>query len=292
MGSTVTVSGFIVEGPHKGYKGGLNMVVQIINDSSIQELIQIPVSLYFGESGTGLHPELKKGSTYRLRVYETGEYVGTPGDAYKESGIISQTTGFYFQNRLVVISGKKIDPIEWSPISFQGRNALLSGTAKNENDTAVIQSSKWKLKLVGFRKWATDEVGNLVEVYGKVEQTEAKGTYNIKNGEPHLVKLDDQLGKKVSLRGSACNLNQYWWFNYRGTKIYVEKIEALPNWTGSNHLRPIEITGILEQAEMPDLDRVGIETNPGRKLYYIVRKASWTPVKELLTPELWFEEEN
>jgi hypothetical protein len=292
MGRTLTVCGVIVEGPHKGHEGGLNLVVQMINDSSIQQLIQIPVSPYFGKfGGNSIYklPELKTGDTYRLRVYETGEFVGNPWDAYKEAGITFSNGGFYFSNRLIVISGKKIDSIEWSPSKFLGRNALLSGIAKNENDTAVILNSKWKLRLVNFRKWASSEIGKLAEVYGKINQTESNSVYNVENGESRLVKLEDQLGKTVRLRGRALNLNQYWWFNYRGTEIYVEKMEDLPNWTGRNHFRPMEITGILEQAEMPDLDQRSIEANPDRKLYYIVRKASWKPITELLSPELQFD---
>ncbi len=294
MGSTLTVRGFIVEGPYKGSEGGPNLVVQMINDSSTQQLIQIPVSPYFLEFGSNTIfklPELKTGATYRLRVYETGEFVGKPWDAYKEAGITFSNGGFYFMNKLIVISGEKIDSIEWSPINFLGRNALLSGIAKNEKDTAVIQTSKWKLKLIGFRKWTSSEIGKLAEVYGKIKQTETNGIYDIENAKPQLVKLEDQLGKTVRLRGIAMNKNQYWWFNYRGTKIYVESMEGLPDWTGRNHFRSMEITGILEQAEMPDFDQMGIEKNPRHKLYYIVRKANWTPILELLSPELHFDDD-
>jgi len=291
MGRTLTVRGIIVEGPFKGYEGGPNLMVQMINDSSIQRLLQIPVSPYFGEFGDKSLPKLKNGATYLLKVYETGEFVGTPPDAYDEAGVILQTTGFYFRNRLIVISGKKIKPIEWSPANFLEQNALLSGIAKNEMDTAVIQTSKWKLKLIGSRKWADSEIGKLSEVYGKIRQTETTGIYNVENGQSRLVRLNDQLGKTVKLRGKAINLNEYWWFNYRGIDIYVEKMDELPNWTADNHFRPMEITGILEQAEMPDLNQIGMEIIPARKLYYIVRTANWTPISELLSPELLFDDD-
>ena len=120
LGSTLTVRGIIVDGDDKGYEDGPNLVVQMINDSSIQQLVQIPVSPYFGKFGVKPLPKLKNGATYRLRVYETGEFVGIPSDAYGEAGIMLQTSGFYFRNRLMVISGEKIDPIEWSPIRLPG----------------------------------------------------------------------------------------------------------------------------------------------------------------------------
>jgi hypothetical protein len=286
LGSTLTVRGMIVEGPSKGYEDGPNLVVQVINDSSTQQPVQIPVSPYFGEFGKNALPALKNGATYRLRVYETGEFVGTPPGAYKEAGISLQTSGFYFRNRLIVISAEKIDPIGWSPASFVGQNALLSGVAKNENDTAVIQTAEWKLRLIGSGKWTDAEIGKLAEVYGNIRETKTKGVYNVENARPRLVRLEDQLGKTVKLRGTAISMNGHWWFNYRGIDMYVEKMEELPDWTADNHFRPLEITGILEQAEFPDIDQLSVVTNPGLKTYYIVRKASWIPIAGLLAPEL------
>lgn len=104
--------------------------------------------------------------------------------------------------------------------------------------------------------------------------------------QPQLLKLDDQLGKIVKLRGRAISLNGYWWFTYHRTDIYVENMENLPNWTVNNHFRPIEITGILDQAVLPRIDQIMLKTNRDNKLYYIIRKASWTPIsEELLAPE-------
>ena len=285
LGTTLTVQGIIVDISSKGYKDGLNLTVQNINDSSIQELITIPLAPYFGKFGDKPFPKLEKGSTYQLRVYETGEFVGIPSEAYKEAGIILQTTGFYFQNRLIVLSAEKIKPIKATPNNFVGQIALISGIAKNENDTAYINASKGKLRLIGFRKWTTSEIGKLAEVYGKIEQTETKGIYNVRDCNPRLVKLEDQIGMIVKLRGKAISLNGYWWFNYRGTDIYVEKMEELPNWTVDNHFRPMEITGILEQAVLPRLDQITLKTNRDSKLYYIVRKPSWTPIDKLLAIE-------
>jgi hypothetical protein len=285
LGRTLTVQGIIVDKSSKGHQGGLNLTVQTINDSLIQQLITIPLSPYFGKFGVSPLPKFENGSTYRLRIYETGEFVGIPTNAYEEAGIIMQTSGFYFQNRLIVISGKKINPIEWSPNNFIGQNALLSGIAKNKNDTAFIKTSKGKLRLIGCRKWTESEIGKLAEVYGKIEPTEADGTYNLRNCNPRLVKLEDQIEMIVKLRGRAISLNGYWWFNYRGTDIYVERMEELPNWTIDNHFRPMEITGILEQAVLPRLDQITLKTNRDSKLYYIIRKPSWTPLEKLLAIE-------
>jgi hypothetical protein len=286
IGTTLTVQGMIVNNRFPWlYRYESILKVQDINDSSIQELIKIPLSPYFGAFGDKRLPKLKEGSTYRLRVYETGEFEGIPPDAYEEANIMLQTRGFYFQNRLVVISGKKISPIRESPNNFIGRKALISGAAVNEGDTAFINTSKGKLRLIGFRKWTVSEVGKLVEVYGKIEPTESKDIFEVRDCVPRLANLKDQIGKTVKLRGRAMNMNQYWWFNYRGTDIYVENIEELPNWSGENHFRPMEITGILEQAVLPRIDQITLKENRDKKLYYIVRKPSWTPTEKLLALE-------
>jgi hypothetical protein len=284
FGTTFTVKGIIVDGPDKGYEP--NLIVQMINDSSTQHPVQIPVSPYFGKFGEKPLPKLENGATYLLRAYETGEFVGIPSGAYKEAGIILQTSGFFFRNRLIIISGKKIEPIEWSPINFLEQNALLSGIAKNEMDTAVIQTPKWKLQLVGYKTWTSDEIGKLAEVYGKIHATDTKRTYNVENCQARLVNLKDQIGKTVKLRGIAQSLNGHWWFNYHGQDIYVENMAQLPGWTEENHFRPMEISGTLDQAELPRIDQITLKENPDRRLYYIVRKASWIPIQELLTPEL------
>lgn len=285
LGTMLTVQGNIVDKLSKGYNNGLNLLVQNINDSSIQELITIPLSPNFGNFGEKPLPKLEKGSTYRLRAYETGEFVGVPTKASEEAYMIIQTSGFHFQNRLIVLSCEKINPIKGTPDNFIGHIALLSGIAKNENDTAFINTSKGKLRLTGFRKWTDSEIGKLVEVYGIIEQTESINIFNVKDCNPRLVNLQDQVGMTVKLRGRAINLNQYWWFNYRGIDIYVEKMEELPNWAGDNHFRPMEITGILEQAILPRIDQITLKEIRDNKLYFIVRKPSWTPIEKLLAVE-------
>lgn len=291
LGTMMTLRGMVVDNYSKGYESGITLVVQKINDSATQHLIQIPFTLYFEGLGETRLPDVKPGATYTFRAYETGGFVGTPTEAYKESGIIAQTGGFVFQNELVLISGKKTAPVEWSPRDFPNQNALLAGTANNENDTAVIRASNWKLKLIGTRKWTAAETGKQAEVYGKIRPTNEENVFAVDSAEPRLVKLEDQVGQTVRLRGRAFNMNKYWWFNYRGTDLYVENMEKLPNWTVSNHSSPVEITGVLEQTDKPDLAEILLTINPGLKKYYIIRKPSWTPIAELLTPELSFDEE-
>jgi hypothetical protein len=291
LGETITVEGTVVEGPFKGYEGGPNLVVKRVNGTTTQHLIQIPISPYFGKFGEAVFngkplPKCENGSTCRLRVYETGAFVGVPTDAYREAGIALQTTRFYFRSSLQVISGEKISPIEWDPIDFVDRDALLSGVARNEDGVPIIESSVWKLILSDADKWNGAQIGKHAEVFGMIRATKLKNTYRVEKCRARLISLADQLNKMVALRGTARSRDGHWWFNYRGTDLYVDSMEELPNWTADNHRRPMEIAGRLEQAELPRIDQITQKPDPELAKNYVVRRPKWTPVEELLIPEL------
>lgn len=286
LGETATVCGIIIDGPSKGYGDGPNLLVQKINGVSIQRFIQIPVKPYpFMEFGKHPLPKLEYEETYRFRLYETGEFVGTPDEAFNEAGIVFQETGFYFQNRLILISGKKTNKVEWKPADFLGREALLQGIAKNEGSIPIIYNSKWKLKLLDVDPWNESEIGKQVEVFGKVQKENGLGSYYVKGSQPGLIQLEDQLGKKVKLRGTVRSENNYWWFHYRGTDLYIDNIDKLPDWEDVYHWQSIEVKGFLEHERLPDIEQIGLKEDRDLKMYYIIRDASWSPVDELLSLE-------
>lgn len=295
LGETATVEGTVVEGPFKGYEGGPNLVVKRINGTATQVRIRIPISAYFGKFGEANFggkplPKCEIGSTVRLRVYETGEFVGVPADAYQEAGVAIQTTGFYFRNSLQVLSGSKIDPITWNPSDFIDREALLSGVAKNEGGVPTIESAHWKLILSDADRWENVQIGKPAEVFGTIRTTKVKDTYRVEKCRARLILLADQLDQLVALRGTARSRNGHWWFNYRGTDMYVEGLEELPNWTAENHWRPMEITGQLEQVELPRIDQITLKEDRDLATCYIVRRPKWIPISHLLTPELPIDE--
>lgn len=285
LGTTVTVAGKIVEVPRKGIEGGQNLLIESINDSAIQKVIFITLIPYWGEFGEGDLPEIETGATYIFRGYESGRFIGVPFDAYDEAGIILQTASFYFHNDLVIISGKRTKEINWSPADFVGRKALLSGTADNLKDTAYIIGEGWKLKLIGAQKWNEDEIGKEAEVFGKIQATDKEHTYYIVNPEPRLVKLEDLLNKEVKLRGTAISLNCKWWFDYRGTDIYVENMNQLPGWKVENHFQTMEISGVLKLIDSEGIDSKAIRHSYCQSRFVIVN-ATWKPIDGLLIPEL------
>jgi hypothetical protein len=299
LGEIVHVEGIVVEGPFKGFEGGPNLRAQRIQGQATQQDIQIPLRPYFTDWGKeaygGGHqslPKLEMGKTYEMEGYETGGYVSVPGKAYANAGFAIQTTGEYFRTELVVYEAKVIEPLRFTPADFEGRRALMQGTAHTRDRQSVMEGDGWSVLVVPKAAWPEHVEGKLIETYGSCSPDASLNRLDVKqkqfalvDGTWRLVRLEDQLARTVALRGRARSLNGVWWFHYRGTDIYVENMADLPGWTSDNHWRPMIIRGMLDKAKLPRLDQVSLKLDRDLKEYYIVRNASWEPLPELLGVE-------
>jgi hypothetical protein len=304
LGDVVHVEGVVVEGPFKGYEGGPNLRAQRIQGRATQQDIQIPIHPYitdWGKDGfAGGHtlPKLEMGKTYQMEGYETGGYIGIPGRAHEKAGVTVQTAEHYFRTQLVVYKAKRIEPLRFTPADFQGRRALMQGTACTRDHQSVMEADGWSVLVVPKAAWPEHVEGKLIETYGLYNPDANVYNPNVKqkrfallDGTWRLVRLEDQLGRPVELRGRARSSNGVWWFHYRGTDMYVENMAELPGWTSENHWRPMIIRGTLDKATLPRLDQVSLKPDRDLKEYYIVRKASWEPLPELLGVERPIEDE-
>ena len=296
LGAVVKVEGVVVDGPFKGNEGGPNLRIQRVGGRATQSDIQICVKEYFYEWGAktlfgevGL-PKLENGKTYEMEGYETGGYEGTPGEAYEEANIHLQTTGFYFWEELVVYKAKEIEAVRFQPGDFEGEKALLGGIARSVGNTSYMMGKDWSVIVVTNRAWPSDIEGKEIETLGIYNPSVNPREYTLVDGTWHLVRLQDQLGRKVELRGRARSLNDVWWFHYRGVDLYVENIETLPGWSDDCHWRPMVIRGVLEKARLPSLDQISLKANRDMKEYFIVRKPEWEPLDALLSVERPFTE--
>jgi hypothetical protein len=115
LGEIVHVQGVVVEGPHKGYEGGLNLRAQRIQGRATQQDIQISLRPYFTDWGHQSYPKLEMGKTYEMEGYEDGGYVGVPfRKAYENAGVVTdQIPGQYFRTQLVVYNAKRIEPLRF-----------------------------------------------------------------------------------------------------------------------------------------------------------------------------------
>jgi len=129
-------------------------------------------------------------------------------------------------------------------------------------------------------------IGLQVEGFGTVRASSENGLFEFDDATTRLVRLRDQIGRKVSLRGTAWSMNGSWWFDYRGQGIYVDKMTSLPEWNaGEKHGREIQIDGLLEVVNLPHPDYHLKDSEPKLAPRFMVRQASWKPIESLLTPE-------
>ncbi len=302
LGQDTEIEGILINGPIKGSEGGANLLVQRINGKTIQEFTRICIrpflygwkELSINDSSYYVNHDKEKikpvtpGKTYKLNGYETGRYIGVPWEIYKKAGIMFQTSGFYFRQEFIFYKFQEIKPIIFTPADFEGRRAMLQGKAENVKNQAVIKGKNWVVIVNEKSKWPKDIVGKEIEtngMYNPVSENYSDKTYRLVDGNWHLVKLKDQVGKKVELRGKAWSLNRIWWFNYRGNKLYVENMNDMPGWSVYNHGRPMVVKGILEKAKRPSLDQISLKPDRDLKECYIIRKPTYSPIPTLFNHE-------
>jgi len=295
LGEVVTVEGVVVEGPYKGYEGGFNLRVQRIQGKTTQEDIQIPISPFFykwGEKATvggNALPKIEMGKTYEMEGYETGGYTGVPSEVFRKGAVIIQTTNHYFREVFTVTKAKQIEPINYTPGMFEGQRALIQGMAVSREGKALMIGNGWTVS-GGNTAWPKDIIGKQIETWGMYKDGGERKTFTLIDGTWRLVQLEDQVGRKVELRGRARSLNGEWWFHYRGVDLYVENMQNLPGWNVDNHWKSMIIRGRLEKAQLPSLDQISEKEDRDLKEYFIVKDAEWTPLPDLLGPERPFTE--
>jgi hypothetical protein len=305
LGAIVSVVGVVAKGPFKGYEGGLNLRVQQIQGRYYQKDIQILIAPYSQDwdekpvLGGHLLSKPKIGETYEMQGYETGAFVGIPAGVTELSGALIQSTEYYFRTYFLVIKSARVDPIVYEPSMFSGEKALLSGVAQTVDGDAALVGDDWLVVVTRGKKWEAAIEGTTIESYGlynpdatwKDDPKPQRRKFDLVDGWWKLVKLEDQLGKRVSLRGRAKSSNGVCYFDYRGTELYVDGLEQLPGWTPENHGSPMEIEGRLERARLPRLDQIYQKPDLDLADYFIVRDPSWRLLPELLAPERPFPPE-
>jgi hypothetical protein len=276
LGELMTVQGVVVEGEWKGYDDGPNIVLQRVNGRASQEAIQIATRSFLS---TEPDHSLIVGRTYELRGYEDGGYVGTPAAVFEGKFWYAQTSDFHFHTAFVVMKKKEINRIAFSPADFLDRFGVLEGEARSEDGQGYLVGEDWKLLVSPQTGWPNHMERKLVEVEGVMRETGQGNTnYRAEGSKSRLILLEDQLGRKVELKGQAWSEDGHWWFQYRGTEMYVENMEKLPGWSCEQHGEKLVITGTLGEDLLPRIDQITVKAEPNRRKYFIVREASWKPL--------------
>ena len=291
FGESVVLQGKVIEGPIKYESSNTEgrLVVQRINGVATQQGVVIRFnSITPREFWDELpHPradklweaqskKLKamKGKTFEMRGYERGEHLGqTPEEFLIQTPV--QSSGFGFRLSFQALMMREIAEIRFTPADFTARVAEFEGIAENRNGTGcVVGTDGWVLQ-VRTNAWPPDLEKRAISAKGEVVKSPT-GRWILAGADWRLSLLSDQLGKEVRLDGVAWSLNDYWWFEYRGQKLYVENQKELPGWNDALRTRVITISGMLDRAKLPDLDQISLKSDRDLREYYIVRHAAWS----------------
>jgi hypothetical protein len=256
LGTPVDLQGVAVGSRSKGLEGRPLLRVQRIDGVATQEDLVLPLDPFPLSDAL---ETFERGTSYAIRGYESGRMLGVPEWAYRESGARFATQGFHFATESVVVACRPIAPIAFGPADFLDRRAILEGDARTIDGRAWIAGSGWRIQAPGPATWPSWMDGKPVEADGLVRRGPGEH-FHLDDGRVRLIRLEDQVGRPVELRGTAWSRNGDWWLSYRGVELSVENMDALPGWHAELHGTTVVILGVLER-------------DP--KNAYIVRRASW-----------------
>ena len=290
LGEMVTLVGVVGQGPWKGYEDGPNLIVQRIDGLAVQRYVRLPVYGQFandGQADGGHATRFVEGHTYRLRGYETGEFVGSPAGESRErpdGGLFVQNCGYYFRTRFVPTKVEPVDPVVFAPADFTGRRALLAGTAANVDGHGYLTGPGWRLLSADDGSpWPADAVGKPAEVDGVVQPGTPPADFRAEHAARRLTRLEDQVGRPVALRGTVRRDNDARWIEYRGQTVYVDgDAGKRPDGPEDQLGEAAVLHGTLTRGRwtgpVHDDEHAGEDA-------WIVRNASWEPLADLTSAE-------
>ncbi len=256
------VEGLVVEGPPKGFEDGKTLRVRRVNGVATQSAVELKL--------VGAAPVLDLlavGASYRLRAMERSLMVGTPPEELGDRMV--QTASEYRSHRLEVLGGVAIATRPPHPADFVGRSALLQGIGHREGEHALLAVDDWKVELDGVA-WDEAFEGREIEAYGAIAERAAPATHAMRVERCGLVRLADQVGREVTLRGYALRGPTSTTLLHREGEIAVEP--------GAD-VAPLEWFA-------PAVLRGRLERRAGQSPGYVVRAARWDAGPPLLDPEI------
>tara|TARA_R110002111_G_scaffold262878_1_gene342626 strand:+ start:12962 stop:15289 length:2328 start_codon:yes stop_codon:yes gene_type:complete len=186
--------------------------------------------------------------------------------------------------RICNLEVERIDAVPSAPLmpkDFLGRVASFEGVAQ-PNGTLTVNGEV--LHLVESPTWPKDVVGKTVHVSGSVGH--GPQGWQVSMSIWNLVNLADRIGQDVSLDGVLWSLNDHWWFDYRGERLYLTS-DAGPQLSFfDEHGRMATVTGKLVRQLRPSLKQITEEADRDLVLTYVVRGAKVTFRDDSMT---WYE---
>jgi hypothetical protein len=192
-------------------------------------------------------------------------------DYYKVRGRIAgaRTSGNHRVCNFKVEHVEAVDAVPLTPADFVGRIASFEGVATARD---VVQLPESRSHVTLSPALPAKALGKQVSVRGKVDADEAH--WKLLNATWKLVNLEDMTGEVVSLDGTLWSLNDHWWFDYRGEKIYLTSQNGPPlTFEANDHGRLARVTGTLVRQLRPSLDQITARSDRDLVPTFVVRGA-------------------
>lgn len=305
-GHMVTLEGVAVRGERfPGDPKGPIFQVQKIQERASQACIEIPVRPYRSDFGEPYYssnldnpdsekpaaelslPRLEFGQTYKFRGFETGGFVGDAIDAAHDREATKQHTGLCFASAFVVLKGKKIAPIVFTPADFLGQMVLIHGRTVKHDAKVWLTGRGWELEVPRNSGWLTSTTDASFTVAGMI----FKGSdANFLSIDVHRVQFDDldrEGNGHIQLHGRARSRDGHWLFNCNGQNILVENMDRLVAATSIGPDTLIDVSGVFCK------EPIRGETAAGKSQQYTMREASCRvaadvlPIERVAEPCLW-----
>lgn len=207
-----------------------------------------------------------------------------PGQWYRARGILADGSPWRRLPaiKLVAVKIEAVPPTPAGLADFVDREAEFVGTAAA---AGVLQIANLTARLEGVDEWPVGTAGKRVLARGTIRTDGA--VWRFERASWHLVELADRVGDEVSLDGRFWTHNFGWWFEYRGTKLYVTDAQDHPvELKQDNHGRRVRVSGKLAQQARPSIEQVRVNSYGELQDYFVVRKARL----EFLEPEVTYEQ--
>jgi hypothetical protein len=152
---------------------------------------------------------------------------------------------------------------------------------------AVMRGQGWTIIVNDETPWPKGVAGKKVETLGMYNRFPGNDLdrYLLIDGSWRPVRLADQLGEKVELRGTINGASRRFGFLFRDIQMYIDNLTELPEWTEKLWDRPVIVRGVLEKAKLPRMVPDGVSDKGEVAEHYIIRKATIEPIDSLLAPE-------
>ncbi|WP_339911549.1 hypothetical protein [Symmachiella dynata] len=255
FGDTIEVVGICLD-DRRGFASGIAIIGALqINGKATQEKLDFRLA-----PNSGLQPptykdllKLKPESHYHVRGKLTN----------------ARINGFNDVCELIVERVEEVPSAELKVADFVDREVTFEGLAAPNGKFNYGDES---VSLDGVNAWPEMFNGKHISIHGTVRKSDLG--LRIEGAAWKLYRLEDLVNQPVVVDGVIASLNDNWWFDYRGERIYLTSTEGpVLRFAPGNFRRSVRVSGRLVRQDRPSLDQITLKTARDLVPTYVIRDA-------------------